>query len=120
MQYFNTTSTKSEQKLIYRRLAMLNHPDMGGNPEVMKRINIEYDQIKNKNHKSTSLFENICIGDSIVVNKSNSIVVAVSKNTFTAKSEYTQRHALFSKSTGICINNPKFKAIIPKQNRYAF
>jgi len=119
MQYFNTTSTKSEQKLIYRRLAMLNHPDMGGNPEVMKRINIEYEQIKNEIQEA-SLFENICIGDSIIVNKSNSIVVAVSKNTFTAKSEYTQRHALFSKSTGISINNPKFKAVIPKQNRYAY
>ncbi len=46
MQYFNTSSSFSEQKLIYRRLAMLNHPDMGGNPEVMKKINIEYDKLK--------------------------------------------------------------------------
>jgi len=121
MQYFNSSSTLSEHKLIYRRLAMLNHPDMGGNPEIMKRINIEYDKIKRECQKIEALFKNIEIGDIIVVNKSHSIIIAVSKNTFTAKSKVTQRHALFSRSTGVCINNPKFKAsIIPKTNNYAY
>ena len=99
---------------------MLNHPDMGGNPEVMKKINIEYNLLKKQLCSNKNLFSNICIGDNIVINKSNSTVIAVSKNTFTAKSEYTQRYGVFSKSTGICINNPKFKASIPKKISNAY
>jgi len=94
---------------------MLNHPDMGGNPEVMKKINIEYDKVKKQFLDKYGNFENINVGETVIINESISTVIAVSKNTFTAKSEYTQRLAVFSKSTGICINNPKFKANIPKK-----
>ena len=115
MQYFNSLSTLSEQKLIYRRLAMLNHPDMGGNPEIMKKINMEYVELKRQFSEKINAFENICVGDIIIINNSTSTIVSASNNTFTAKSEYTQRHAVFSKKTGICIHNPKFKASIPKK-----
>ena len=88
---------------------------MGGNPEVMKKINIEYDKIRKQFLDKTIHFKNINVGETVVINKSISTVTAVNKKTFTAKSEYTQRLAVFSKSTGICINNPKFKANIPKK-----
>ncbi|MFK5857073.1 MAG: hypothetical protein QM503_13155 [Bacteroidota bacterium] len=119
MQYFNTSSDINEHRLIYRRLAMLNHPDMGGNPEVMKRINIEYDEIKRQYSITNIVFEYLCVGDTIVINKSLSTVTAISSKTFTARSEYSQRYAVFSKSTGICIDNPKFKAIVPNELNYA-
>ena len=99
---------------------MLNHPDMGGNPEVMKRINIEFDLIKKQFSTKQASFYDICVDDVVIINKSVSKVVATSINTFTAISEFTQRSAIFSKSTGICITNPKFKASIPKKISNAY
>lgn len=115
MDYFNKDLTFTEAKLIYRRLAMLHHPDMGGSIGVMTKINIEFDKIKKQFAEKISTFDNIIPGDIIVINRSVSRIVTVTKNTFTAKSEVTQRYAVFSKKTGVCINNPKFKASIPKK-----
>ncbi len=114
MKYFNSLSNIAELKLIYRRLAMLNHPDMGGNAEIMKRINIEFEQIKRQIEDQSKAFNSLVVGDSIVVNGSVSIIISITETTFTARSEYTNRQAEFSKTNGICINNPKFKARIPK------
>jgi preprotein translocase subunit YajC len=114
MEYFNNFSSLSELKLIYRRLAMLNHPDMGGNAEVMKKINIEFKQTKDKIENRSNSFNNLTIGNNVIINGSHSIIVSTTDTTFTAKSDYTNRMAEFSKETGICITNPKFKARIPK------
>ena len=38
-----TPETLSELKAMYRKLAMLHHPDRGGDTEVMKQINNDYD-----------------------------------------------------------------------------
>ena len=35
--------TLEELKAMYRKLAMLHHPDRGGNAEIMKEVNGEYD-----------------------------------------------------------------------------
>ena len=43
MKYFNNIYTLNELKKEYRRLAMLYHPDRGGDNETMKEINAEYD-----------------------------------------------------------------------------
>jgi hypothetical protein len=43
MKYFNHTETMEELKAEYRRLALENHPDRGGNVEVMQEINAEFD-----------------------------------------------------------------------------
>jgi len=114
MQYFNDLSNIAEVKVIYRRLAMLNHPDMGGDAEIMKRINIEFEQIKRQIEDQSKAFNSLAVGDSIVVNGSVSVIISITKTTFTARSEYSNRQAEFSKTNGICINNPKFKAHIPK------
>lgn len=42
MKYFNNIHTLDELKKEYRRLAMLHHPDKGGDNETMKEINAEY------------------------------------------------------------------------------
>lgn len=45
MKYFSNCRTLDELKKEYRRLAMLNHPDRGGDDETMKAINNEYDAV---------------------------------------------------------------------------
>ncbi len=45
MKYFTTCTTLDELKKEYRRLAMANHPDRGGDEATMKAINAEYDAV---------------------------------------------------------------------------
>ena len=40
MKYFESCKTLDELKAEYRRLAMANHPDRGGDVETMKQIEI--------------------------------------------------------------------------------
>lgn len=43
MSYFSNIKTIKELKAAYHTLALKNHPDVGGDAEVMKSINVEYD-----------------------------------------------------------------------------
>lgn len=43
MTYFNKVNTLEEAKKLYRELAMKNHPDKGGDIEVMQTINDEFE-----------------------------------------------------------------------------
>lgn len=43
MKYFKDCATIQEGKALYKKLALENHPDRGGNLEIMKAINVEYD-----------------------------------------------------------------------------
>ena len=45
MKYFDNCRTLDELKKEFRRLAMLHHPDRGGDTETMKAINNEYDAV---------------------------------------------------------------------------
>lgn len=42
--YFDACKSLEELKRAYKKLALENHPDMGGNVDVMKAINCEYDR----------------------------------------------------------------------------
>lgn len=42
--YFENCATLEELKAEYKRLAMLHHPDRGGDLEIMKAVNAEYDE----------------------------------------------------------------------------
>lgn len=44
MRFFSDCNTLDELKKKYRKLAMENHPDRGGDEDTMKRINDEYDR----------------------------------------------------------------------------
>ena len=48
MTYFKDCKTIEDLKKKYRKLAQANHPDNGGNPETMKKINAEYETAFNK------------------------------------------------------------------------
>jgi len=43
MNYFATATTVEEIKALYKNLARKNHPDLGGDTEVMKEINRQYE-----------------------------------------------------------------------------
>lgn len=43
--YFEGVTTLDELKAVYRKLAMLHHPDRGGDPETMKAINAQHDEL---------------------------------------------------------------------------
>lgn len=43
MKYFKNVQNAEELKKEYKRLARENHPDMGGDVEIMKAINGEFD-----------------------------------------------------------------------------
>lgn len=45
MTYFKDCKTLDELKAQYRRLAMLHHPDRGGDLDTMKAINAEHDRL---------------------------------------------------------------------------
>lgn len=45
MKYFTNCENLEELKAEFRRLAMIHHPDRGGDVEVMKAINNEYDAL---------------------------------------------------------------------------
>lgn len=45
MSYFKNINSLDDLKSQYKTLARKNHPDAGGDPEVMKAINTEYDKL---------------------------------------------------------------------------
>ena len=55
--YFKNVKSLEDLKSQFRSLALKNHPDAGGDPEVMKEINVEYDALfaiwKSRQEKET-------------------------------------------------------------------
>lgn len=47
MKYFKNIASLEEAKKEYKKLAMANHPDRGGNEDTMKEINNEYELLIN-------------------------------------------------------------------------
>ena len=45
MKYFNNIHSLDELKKEFRRLAMLNHPDRGGDTATMQAINAEFEML---------------------------------------------------------------------------
>ena len=48
MKHFTNCKTLEELKKAYREAALKNHPDRGGDAEIMKEINTEYETMFNK------------------------------------------------------------------------
>lgn len=57
MKYFTDITTLDELKKEYRRLSLINHPDVGGDLETMKSINADHDtkfESLKKQHNETA------------------------------------------------------------------
>ena len=54
MSYFTLPATMDELKAQYRTLVKKNHPDIGGDTEVMKAINAEYDIVIRGEYRATA------------------------------------------------------------------
>ena len=55
--FFNDCKSIEEAKRLYHKLAIKNHPDMGGNLEVMQDINNQFEKAFNRlknTHESTN------------------------------------------------------------------
>lgn len=55
MNFFNNCFSESEIKARYRELCKLHHPDLGGSEEMMKQVNLAYeDRLRGEFRKSYS------------------------------------------------------------------
>ena len=99
-----------QARLNYKRLAVMYHPDRGGNEEVMREINREYEVVKRRLRKIKRGLRAIEVGDTVLVNGTECEVKAVFEDTFLAKAKGRLRMAVFDKKTGWDIHNKKFKA----------
>lgn len=99
-----------QARLNYKRLAVLFHPDRGGDEDIMREINREYDLVKRKFRKPAKGLADVQIGDTILVNGTECKVTAVFSKTFFARAKGRHRFAVFEKETGRALYDEKLKA----------
>jgi hypothetical protein len=66
-----------ELKLMYNKLAMKNHPDRGGNVEMMKSINVAYDILKSNSGKNSSSSSGMNVWDELEKKKNVNVPAIV-------------------------------------------
>ncbi|MBN2347335.1 MAG: hypothetical protein JXJ22_00775 [Bacteroidales bacterium] len=114
MTYFKDILSEEQLRYHYRKLAMLFHPDRGGDIATMKKVNEEYRYYLDGFKTTPKSFNDLKPGNTVYVKDSKCIVTAVEKDRFKAKSLETNRETYFSKSTGYAILNFKFRASLVK------
>jgi curved DNA-binding protein CbpA len=111
MRFFSENiDNELQARLNYKRLAVMYHPDRGGNEEIMREINREYEVVKKRLRKIKRGLREIEVGDTVLVNGTECEVKAVFEDTFLAKAKGRLRMAVFDKHTGWDVHNKKFKA----------
>ena len=116
MKYFTNCHTIEELKKEYRRLALENHPDRGGDEQIMKAINLEYEKMAKilenvheageetqKKHKTETPAEFIAIIDALM--KMSGVIIEIcgswlwlTGNTFEHKEEIAKIGFRWSKT----------------------
>ncbi len=115
MRFFSDNiDSEVQARLNYKRLAVLFHPDMGGNEEIMREINQEYELVKKRLRKYREGLNDLKVGDRVLVNGTECVVTAVFEKTFIAKAKGRHRLAVFEKKTGLSVYEKKFKARLPE------
>lgn len=112
MRYFTDVKDESQLRTKYRTLVMENHPDKGGSKTKIQTIIDEYNSIKDEFLKTPITLYNVKTGNQIYVNTTKAIVTRVDDKYFKAKSTVTGREAIFSKKTGKCLSDSKYKAVV--------
>jgi preprotein translocase subunit YajC len=115
MRFFpDDIETEVQARLNYKRLAVLYHPDRGGNEEIMREINREYNEIKKQLRKRREGLLHLKPGDRVIVNGTECEVTAVFEKTFIAKAKGRHRLAIFDKETGYAVYDKKYIARLPR------
>lgn len=57
--YFKDIDSLEDLKKQYKKLALKHHPDRGGDEEVMKAINNEYDELEKELKKGSNIKDNL-------------------------------------------------------------
>ncbi|HFB62006.1 MAG TPA: hypothetical protein ENJ69_03380 [Bacteroidetes bacterium] len=115
MRFFpDDIDSEVQARLNYKRLAILYHPDRGGNEEIMREINQEYELVKKRLRRYREGLQQLKPGDCVVVNGTECEVTAVFEKTFIAKAKGRHRLAIFDKKTGYSVYDKKFKARLPE------
>ena len=111
----NATSLR-ELKALYRRYASIHHPDKGGNPLTMQKINRQYEamKIKLKQDQHSNVyhidFSDITVGSRLFINNTQAEVIAVDEHYFRVVAIGRNRQAQFDKKTGLGRFNQKLRA----------
>ncbi len=115
MRFFpDNIDSEIQARLNYKRLAVLYHPDMGGNEEIMREINQEYELVKKRLRKYREGLKGLNVGDRVLVNGTECTVTAVFEKTFIARAKGRHRLAVFEKKTGYSVYDKKYKARLPE------
>ncbi len=115
MRFFpDNIESEVQARLNYKRLAVLYHPDRGGNEEIMREINREYEIVKKRLRKRREGLLQLKPGDRVMVNGTECEVTAVFEKTFIAKAKGRHRLAVFDKKTGYSVYDKKYKARLPE------
>ncbi len=115
MRFFpDNIENEVQARLNYKRLAVLYHPDMGGNEEIMREINQEYELVKKHIRKYKEGLQSLKPGDVVIVNGTECTVTAVFEKTFIARANGRHRLAVFEKKTGRSVYDHKYIARLPE------
>ncbi|MDZ7684172.1 MAG: J domain-containing protein [Gammaproteobacteria bacterium] len=138
--YFSNVNQIDELKGQYRRLASRYHPDRGGNPQLMTRINLEYEVLLASLKGATlrepppraasgrqrhgafrerrrRFFQDVQVGETVFVNGTECEVLEVNDTAFRVVAKGRTRQTWFNKADGYCRFNRRFRAAWVKHNR---
>ncbi len=108
--FFDHLKTAEELKAEYRKLARRYHPDLGGDAAIFSSITEEYEICKSKLGQLQKMLSDVRVGDTVWVNGTECEVTWVGSEVFIAKAKGRAKHAVFNKSTGLGLNNSKYRA----------
>ena len=110
MRTIQSATNLSELKSTYHYLAKKYHPDCGGNPQTMLRLNMAYHQKKNALENEQRNFSELQLGESIYINGTEAFVILITRTKFVARAKGKSKQAWFDLNTGIGIDFPFYKA----------
>lgn len=109
MHLMTPVGSEEELKKEYKKLAMVYHPDRGGNTALMQELNLEYQQLKEQFITKSPHKDELKVGDRVFVN-GKCRVIYVTRFAFIARGLDKGRTAVFDRETGYAVRNRKFRA----------
>jgi hypothetical protein len=110
MHLMTPVGSEEELKKEYKKLAMVYHPDRGGNTALMQELNLEYQQLKEQFITQSPNKDDLKVGDRVFVNGTECRVIYVTRFAFIARGLHNGRTAVFDRETGYAVRSRKFRA----------